>query len=88
MTGTMCAVVLDGAGPASTLTIRDLLIPTPAPGWVLIRVRAFGLNRSELHTRLGLVQGVTFRRVPGIEAVGLVARCPGGESRPASRSPR
>jgi NADPH2:quinone reductase len=49
------------------------------PGWVLIRVKAFGLNRSELHTRLGLAQGVTFPRVPGIEAVGLVARCPGGE---------
>jgi NADPH:quinone reductase-like Zn-dependent oxidoreductase len=79
MTDTMRAVVLDAPGPASALTIRDLPIPAPAPGWVLIQVRAFGLNRSELHTRLGLAQGVTFPRVPGIEAVGLVARCPGGE---------
>ena len=54
-------------------------IPTPAAGWVLIRVKAFGLNRSELHTRLGLAQGVTFPRVPGIEASGVVAGCPGGE---------
>jgi NADPH:quinone reductase-like Zn-dependent oxidoreductase len=46
---------------------------------VLIRVRAFGLNRSELHTRLGLAQGVTFPRVPGIEATGIVAAAPGGE---------
>ena len=29
---------------------------------------AFGLNRSELHTRLGLAQGVTLPRVLGIEA--------------------
>ena len=37
-----------------------------------IAVRAFGLNRSELHTRLGLAEGVTFPRVLGIEAVGVV----------------
>ncbi|MGZ5400360.1 MAG: alcohol dehydrogenase catalytic domain-containing protein, partial [Nocardioides sp.] len=48
-------------------------------GWALIRVRAFGLNRSELHTRLGLAQGVTFPRVPGIEATGEVVACPSGE---------
>ncbi len=29
--------------------------------------------------RLGLAEGVTFPRVPGIEAVGVVAECPGGE---------
>ncbi len=50
----------------------------PVTGWVLIRVKAFGLNRSELHTRLGLAEGVTFPRVPGIEAVGEVVNCPGG----------
>jgi NADPH:quinone reductase len=79
MTETMRAVVLDGPGPPEALVIRDLPVPDPAAGWVLIRVRAFGLNRSELHTRLGLAQGVTFPRVPGIEAVGVVARCPGEE---------
>lgn len=79
MTGTMRAVVLAGPGPADALVIRDVPVPEPAPGWVLIRVMAFGLNRSELHTRLGLAEGVTFPRVPGIEAVGVVAECPGGE---------
>jgi NADPH2:quinone reductase len=79
MNDTMRAVVLDSPGPASALIIRELPVPTPVPGWVLIRVKAFGLNRSELHTRLGLAQGVTFPRVLGIEAVGLVAQCPGGE---------
>lgn len=77
----MRAVVLDGPGPAEALVIRERAIPVPLPGEVLIRVRAFGLNRSELHTRLGLAEGVTFPRVPGIEAVGEVADAPGGEFR-------
>lgn len=79
MTETMRAVVLDAPGPPEALTIREIPRPTPEPGWVLIRVKAFGLNRSELHTRLGLAQGVTFPRVLGIEATGVVAACPGGE---------
>lgn len=76
---TMRAVVLDAPGPPEALHIRDVPVPVPQPGQVLIRVTAFGLNRSELHTRLGLAEGVTFPRVLGIEATGTVASCPGGE---------
>src|SRR5829696_2025871 len=79
MTATMRAVVLDAPGPPEALRIRELAVPEPRPGWVLIRVKAFGINRSELHTRLGLAQGVTFPRVLGIEATGVVAAAPGGE---------
>ena len=79
MTTTMRAIVLDAPGPPEALKIRQLPVPEPAEGWVLIAVKAFGLNRSELHTRLGLAQGVTFPRVLGIEATGVVAACPGGE---------
>src|SRR5436190_14295812 len=79
MMATMRAVVLDAPGPPAALRIRELPVPEPRPGWVLIRVRAFGLNRSELHTRLGLARGVTFPRVLGIEATGVVAAAPGGE---------
>jgi len=79
MTATMRAVVLDAPGPPEALRIRELPVPEPRPGWVLIRVKAFGINRSELHTRLGLAQGVTFPRVLGIEATGVVAASPGGE---------
>jgi NADPH:quinone reductase len=78
-TAAMRAVVLDAPGPPQALVIRDIPVPTPRRGWVLIKVGAFGLNRSELHLRLGLAEGVTFPRVPGIEAAGVVARCPGGE---------
>src|SRR5437588_11098806 len=79
MTATMRAVVLDAPGPPEALRIRGLPIPQPRPGWVLIRVKAFGINRSELHTRLGLAQGVTFPRVLGIEATGIVVAAPGRE---------
>jgi NADPH:quinone reductase len=79
MNHTMRAVVLDAPGPPSALAIRELPVPDPPNGWVLIKVKAFGLNRSELHTRLGLAEGVTFPRVLGIEAAGVVAECPGGE---------
>ncbi|WP_280409014.1 zinc-binding alcohol dehydrogenase family protein [Nocardia brasiliensis] len=76
---TMRAVVLDAPGPVEALQLRQLPVPAPRSGEVLIQVKAFGLNRSELHTRLGLAEGVTFPRVPGIEATGVVVACPGGE---------
>ena len=62
MTDTMRAIVLDAPGPPEALTIKVIPIPVPIAGWVLVRVKAFGLNRSELHTRLGLAEGVTFPR--------------------------
>jgi NADPH:quinone reductase-like Zn-dependent oxidoreductase len=79
MIDTMRAAVLDAPGPPDALQIRELPIPEPREGWVVIEVKAFGLNRSELHTRLGLAQGVTFPRVLGIEATGVVTAAPGGE---------
>src|SRR5881409_2827792 len=85
MTATMRAVVLDAPGPPEALQIRELPLPEPRLGWVLIRVKAFGLNRSELHTRLGLAQGVTFPRIPGIEATGGVDAAPGGELAPGQQ---
>jgi NADPH:quinone reductase len=85
MATTMRAVVLDAPGPPSALRIEERPVPTPGPGWVLIQVKAFGLNRSELHTRLGFADGVTFPRVLGIEASGVVAECPGGEYSPGEQ---
>ena len=75
----MRAVVLDGPGPPEALAVRWVPVPVARRGWVLVRVEAFGLNRSEVYTRLGLSEGVVFPRVPGIEAVGVVAACPGLE---------
>jgi NADPH:quinone reductase-like Zn-dependent oxidoreductase len=77
----MRAVVLDAVpAPPAALVVRERPVPKPEPAWVLIEVKAFGLNRSELKTRLGFADvDVTLPRVPGIEATGVVAACPGGE---------
>ncbi len=60
-------------------------MPAPRPGWVLIRVRAFGLNRSELFTRQGHSPNVRFPRVLGIEAVGEVVEAPGSGLAPGDK---
>ena len=78
---TMKAAVIHEAGGPEVLKIESLPIPAPKRSEVLIRVKAFGLNRSELFTRQGHSPGVKFPRVLGIEAVGLVEAAPGGEFR-------
>jgi NADPH:quinone reductase len=72
----MRAVVLSGPGPVENLELRELPLPAEREGWVRIRVEAFGLNRSEYHTRLGFAEGVVFPRVLGIEAAGTVDWAP------------
>src|SRR5580693_10491696 len=74
---TMKAAVIHEAGGPEVLKIESLPIPTPKSGEVLIRVKAFGLNRSELFTRQGHSPSVTFPRILGIEAVGVVEDAPG-----------
>ena len=77
----MRAVVIRQGGGPEVLRIETVPIPTPQDGEVLIGVKAFGLNRSELFTRLGQSPNVTFPRILGIEAVGVVEDAPGGEFR-------
>ncbi len=76
---TMKAAVIRQPGAPEVLAIEEREVPQPTTGWVLIRVKAFGLNRSELFTRQGRSPGVRFPRVLGIEAVGVVEDAPGGE---------
>lgn len=76
----MRAAVIRQPGPPSVLKVEDWPIPTPQKGQVLIRIKACGLNRSELFTRRGdSGDAVPFPRVLGIECCGLVSKCPGGE---------
>lgn len=84
MPGIMRAIVLDEPGPPENLRLRTVPVPVPATGWVRIRVRAFGLNRSELMTRQGLSPDVTFPRILGIEAVGTVDLDPDGLLEPGT----
>jgi NADPH:quinone reductase-like Zn-dependent oxidoreductase len=82
MSETMRAVVIRRPGPAEVLQVEELPIPTPDSDGVLIRVMAFGINRSELFTRQGHSPNVRFPRVLGIEAVGVVEAAPGGQFPP------
>ena len=66
------AIVVNEPGPPSVLKIAERSIPQVKTGWVLLRVRAFGLNRSEMFTRQGHSPSVQFPRVLGIECVGEV----------------
>jgi NADPH:quinone reductase-like Zn-dependent oxidoreductase len=78
MTTMRAAVVRQPGGP-SALEIEERPLPVPRRGEVLIEVKAFGLNRLDLLVRQGLRTGVSFPRILGIEAVGVVAEAPGNE---------
>ena len=81
----MRAVVLEKPGPPESLEVSLVPIPEVRPGWVRIKVEAFGLNRSEYHLRAGLATGATFPIIPGIEATGTVDLAPGGEFEPGQQ---
>ena len=76
---TMKAAVMYAPGGPEVLKVESRPIPAPQAGQVLIRIKAFGLNRSELFTRQGLSPDVHFPRILGIEGVGIVEEAPGGE---------
>jgi len=73
----MRAFVITEPGGPEKLVLRDVPRPAPLEGWVLIRNRAFGLNRSEWFTRRGESPSVKFPRVLGIECTGEVVDAPG-----------
>jgi NADPH:quinone reductase-like Zn-dependent oxidoreductase len=52
-TTTMKAVVTTGNGGYDKLVYRDVPIPVPGPGEVLLKVLAAGVNNTEINTRLG-----------------------------------
>ncbi|WP_341318619.1 zinc-binding dehydrogenase [Paraburkholderia sp. IMGN_8] len=66
----MKAIVRKRFGGPEVLDIVERPLPAVKPGCVLIRVRAFGLNRAELYMRRGLWGEVA--EVSGIECVGSV----------------
>src|SRR6202008_930597 len=73
----MRAIVLNGFGGLESLVIKELPDPEPKAGHVLIAVKAFGINHAETHMRKG--EWAEAATVSGIECVGLVKACPGGE---------
>lgn len=73
----MRAILRSEFGGPEVLQIRDIDIPEPKEGFVVIEVKAFGLNHAELHMRRG--EWAEIADVSGIECVGIVQSCPGGE---------
>lgn len=79
MTTTMRAVVLSEPGGVDKLVIKEVPMPQIAPGFVRIRVKAFGVNESEVTSRKGLSSpDFTMPRILGIECVGVVDQAPPG----------
>src|SRR5256886_9373967 len=74
----MKAIIVEQSGSPEVLPIRQIHRTEPDTGLVLVRIRAFGLNRSEMFTRQGFSPDVTFPRILGIEAVGEVEQDPSG----------
>ncbi|HTJ39460.1 MAG TPA: zinc-binding alcohol dehydrogenase family protein [Dactylosporangium sp.] len=73
----MRAIVIERFGGPEALVYQDLPEPEPLEGHVVIEVKAFGLNHAEMHMRRG--EWAEAAKVSGIECVGLVKSCPGGE---------
>ncbi|AZC32306.1 Quinone oxidoreductase [Pseudomonas chlororaphis subsp. piscium] len=81
----MKAYVIEQTGGPEVLQLRDIPPPAPTADEVLIRVRAFGLNRAETYLRAGKMGAISAPRVPGIEAVGEVIQDPSGLLRTGQR---
>ena len=68
----MKAAITLRSGDPEVIVIQDKPVPETKNGWVLIQIKAFGLNRSEMFTRQGHSPNVVFPRIQGIECVGTV----------------
>lgn len=71
----MKAVLLNGITEARDITLSDCAIPDVRPGWVLVKVQAFGLNHSEKLLRLNEIRADYIQKpiIPGIECAGEIA---------------
>ncbi len=75
--GMMRAIILTGFGGLDRLVHTEIPRPLPKEGEVVIRVKGFGINHAEIHMRRG--EWAEAAEVSGIECVGIVDSCPGGE---------
>jgi NADPH2:quinone reductase len=73
----MRAIILKGFGGLDSLVYTDIPKPLPRGGEVVIQVKGFGINHAEIHMRRG--EWAEAAEVSGIECVGIVDSCPGGE---------
>lgn len=81
----MRAYAIHGAGGPEALIPEEVPVPQVRPGCSLIRIRAFGLNHSEIFTRQGLSPSVTSPRTWGIGCTGEIAETTNPERLPHSQ---
>lgn len=72
----MKAIVIQQYGGPEVLSIHELPVPEPKQGEIRIHVKAFGVNRAEMHMRAGHWGEVS--KITGIECVGVVDADPTG----------
>ncbi|KAM5521396.1 zinc-binding protein [Fusarium oxysporum f. sp. phaseoli] len=83
MSSTMRAILISEFGPVENLVIKDVPKPSATiPGTALIRIKAFGINHAEMHMRRG--EWAESVPISGIECVGIIEDCPGGEFAPGT----
>jgi NADPH:quinone reductase-like Zn-dependent oxidoreductase len=73
----MRAILRKQFGGPEVLEIREMPEPEARAGHAVIQVKAFGINHAEMHMRKG--EWAEIADVSGIECVGVVKSCPGGE---------
>ncbi|GGH24837.1 NADPH:quinone reductase [Dyadobacter endophyticus] len=81
----MKAAIIYTAGGPEQLTLEERSVPKAEIDQVLVKVKAFGLNRSELMTRKGYSPGVAFPRILGIECVGEIVSDHSGKWQPGQQ---
>ena len=77
-------MVLEAAAPVASrpLEPRDVAVPEPAAGEVLVQVRACGVCRTDLHVVEGELPDPVLPLVPGHQVVGTVDRVGEGVQEP------
>jgi NADPH:quinone reductase-like Zn-dependent oxidoreductase len=71
----MKAVVLNKVTYAKDIGLSEVAIPKVRSGWVLVKIRAFGMNHSEQILRESEIEADYIRKpvIPGIECAGEIA---------------
>ncbi len=77
----MKAIIITQPGDGSVLALQERAIPQPESGQVLIKVRAAGVNRSDIHQRTGGYGTDPTGQIPGLEVAGTVEQCGPNASR-------
>ena len=66
------AIMVHETGDSSVLQWQEVKVSSPAPGEVLIRHTAIGLNFIDIYFRSGIYPAPTLPFVPGMEGAGVV----------------